>query len=200
MPRPSKLPAFRKHLLGRGYSLATINVYVWAAAATLDAVLDLSDENLRAFFQTFEPAKRATYRAAWRALCEQRRETDGVDTPRGDPLPPDASAEAVAAVPALVAQTARALRAQEVSGRKALTLLVGDVRRFGEQAVIDLRHARHGAGRRSPRVGVPRRRRAAGGPALRYAGISAAVAVWCSSVSTSAIRVKWKPPPVMGNR
>ena len=40
MPRPSKLPAFRKHLLGRGYSLATINVYVWAAAATLDAVLD----------------------------------------------------------------------------------------------------------------------------------------------------------------
>jgi hypothetical protein len=138
MPRPSKLPALRKHLLGRGYSLATINVYVWAAAATLDAVLALSDENLRAFFQTFEPAKRATYRAAWRALCEQRRETDGVDTPRGDPLPPDASAEAVAAVPALVAQTARALRAQEVSGRKALTLLVGDVRRFGEQAVVDL--------------------------------------------------------------
>jgi len=137
MPRPSKLPAFRKHLLGRGYSLATINVYVWAAAATLDAVPDLSDDALREYFNTFEPAKRATYRAAWRSLCEQRREADGTDTPRGDPLPADGGSVPVQ-VPAIVAQVARALRQQDVSARKVLTIGVEDLQRFGEQTVVDL--------------------------------------------------------------
>jgi hypothetical protein len=138
MPRPSKLPTFRKALLTRGYSLATINVYVWSAAATLDAVPDQTDENLRAFFATLDAPKRATFRAAWRAFCDHQKEHDGTEVPRGDLPALDPSEAVPAAVPAVVAQVARALRTQDVSARKVLTILVGDTRRFGDQTVVDL--------------------------------------------------------------
>jgi Arc/MetJ family transcription regulator len=137
MPRPSKLPAFRAHLVTNRYALTTANVYVWAASRVLDHVPDPTDELLRAHFETYESGKRATIRAAWRSLVKFLKDTQGVDLPYGDPEVTTHVNNDYGAPPEL-AKLVRLLRGQKVSARRVLTLRVGDAKPFQDKTIIEL--------------------------------------------------------------
>jgi hypothetical protein len=137
MPRPSKLPAFRTHLIANRYALTTANVYVWAASRVLDNVPDPTDELLRAHFETYEAGKRATIRAAWRSLVRFLKQSQGTELPYGDPEVTTHVSTDHGAPPEL-AQLVRLLREQKVSARRVLTLCVRDMKPFQAKTLIDL--------------------------------------------------------------
>ncbi len=143
MPRPSKLPAFRTHLVEKGYSLTTCNAYIWAVCRTMDKVPDPTDETLRAYFETLEATQRSLVRTAWRAMAAFLRVTQNVETPLGDPVAPEYATATPMTVPRDVVTLIRTLRTQKVSARKALALLVGDLRRFNDKVMIDLHNGAH---------------------------------------------------------
>jgi hypothetical protein len=141
MARPSKLPAFRIHLIEAGYSLTTANVYVWAASRVLDHVPDPTDDSLRAHFETYDPSKRSTVRAAWRALVRFLRSSSGIELPWGDPITAAKITDGYE-FPAEVAAVLRHLRGARVSARKALTLRVGDLKWFNDYALLELENGK----------------------------------------------------------
>jgi len=138
MPRPSKLPAFRTHLVEKGYSLTTCNAYVWAVSRVMDNVPDPTDDTLRAYFDTLEATQRSLVRTAWRSMVSFIAQSQHLTIARGDPLTPAYNLAVPATVPRDVVTLIRTLRTQKVSARKALALLVGDLRRFNDKVMIDL--------------------------------------------------------------